>query len=113
MAKKKRTHKLPQIKLKRPVLLSVLGIVIGVAVILLFMAGYTIRYQDKIYPKTQVGTVNLGNKTQREAEQLLNEKISQLPAEITISVDGIDPIKVATKEFGLSYNIKETVSDAY
>ncbi len=91
-------------------------IVVSIVVYLLFYYGYMKRmvssYEDKIYPQIFVEGIEMGGKTQSEAETILNEKTNEL-------INNDIKVKVKDKEYKIDYdnlniksNLPETLEEA-
>lgn len=123
MSKKKK--KSPQVTAQSPTWFSQLlkrrslfisaAVIIGVfALAASALAVYTVKYKDKIYPGTFIGSVDFGGKTTSEAEEMLKQATENVSKGITLSLDGQDIKESLTAQtIDLSYNLDETVHGLY
>lgn len=68
-------------------------------------------FENKIFSNTFVAGVYLGNKTEKEAVQLLNEKI-EIPKNITLKTQGKD-FEILTSEIELFFDFEKSAKRAY
>ncbi|HEY1074529.1 MAG TPA: VanW family protein [Patescibacteria group bacterium] len=97
-------------KVPRPVVLSVAGVLGIVALCALLLAGFTLRYQNRIYPNTYIGSIDLGGKNTTQAKQILDEKIAQFPKNISILID-TKTHTISASEIKLEYQTEKTIED--
>src|SRR5687767_12374621 len=88
--------------------LAMLALIIVVAVASIGTTAYTLKYKDKIYPNTVIGSVNFGGKTIEEAEKLLLKEIELLPTEATVTVNNEAKGVIRLKDLSPDFKIRET-----
>ncbi len=96
------------------IILSAVLVVVGLfALACIILAGFTISYQGKIYPKTYVGGINYGGKTITEASQAIAHTVTAFPNDITITVDGTAKTALKRDKLGAAYSADATAQTLY
>ncbi len=95
----------------------VLSVILGAAALFaigcIILAGFTLGYKGKIYPKTYVGGINYGGKTVAEASQTISKTVTAFSNDITITVDGTAKTALKRDKLGASYNADATAQTLY
>jgi lipoprotein-anchoring transpeptidase ErfK/SrfK len=78
--------------------------------ILVSNLAFSAYYQDKIYPGVKVGTVSVGGLTRLQAQDKLNDRLSDY--RLMVRVDNKSYL-VAPKQFGAEYETGMTISNAF
>ncbi len=98
---------------KQPIAIAVIS-VIGVAVVaLLILAGYTLKYKDKVYAHTFIGGTDFGGLTQAQAEGMVMQMAQKLPPTLTVIVDGQKKADIKTADLGVQFNAPVTALNLY
>src|SRR4030042_1793163 len=87
---------------------------ISVVIFLLFLVALTLfsfHYKDRVMPNVYIGNLYLGGLKKDEAESRLSSQ-ENIPEKIKVVIDNKD-FYINIKELGFSYNIPETVNNAY
>ncbi len=100
--------------LKNPVVKKI-GIISGLVVISLgvLVFSYNLAYKDKIFPKTYIGNVNLGGKTETAAMEILSSQIqSAKDSKINIIVSG-KTHETSPADLNVTYDAKASADLAW
>lgn len=97
-----------------------IGISVAIIIILIVLLGYIIKvnknvnsWKNKIYPGVEAYGVELGGKTEEEAIDILNTKLSSLIGEKTINVTvGDKNFSIKYSELNPTISAKETAKEA-